>query len=226
MFSRISEALKKADATTLKALRDLITSSYTPNPSTVYVDNIYDMKAWIRPYVATFQNHGTPHVFRFTKNGKGEVEMVYRLLAGGERKEWLPKEEPFVIMKDMPPGYPLLLRPENTKNATPEAMETALGHLKSRLTGAEIEWWTSFIATERAKREMWEEMTEEEYLEAGESFDISALSSKTSPVDQDIDEDEEILRVEAAILRQLNKEHRPVRYIREIHAHYIVQTPL
>ena len=87
MFSRISEALKKADATTLKALRDLITSSYTPNPSTVYVDNIYDMKSWIRPYVATFQHHDTPHVFRLKKNGKGEVEMMYRLFAGGERKE-------------------------------------------------------------------------------------------------------------------------------------------
>ena len=46
--------------------------------------------------------------------------MVFRLLAGGERKELLPKEEPFVILKDMPPGYPSLLRPENTKNATTE----------------------------------------------------------------------------------------------------------
>ena len=42
--------------------------------------------------------------------------MVLRLLAGGEPKEWLPKEEPFVMMKDMPPGCPSLLRPENTKN--------------------------------------------------------------------------------------------------------------
>lgn len=91
--------------------------------------------------------------------------MVYRLLAGGERKEWLPKEEPFVIMKDIPPGYPSLLRPENTKNATPETMERALDHLKTRLTGADFEWWTSFIAKERAKREMWEEMTEEETSE-------------------------------------------------------------
>ena len=138
--------------------------------------------------------------------------MVYRLLAGGEHKEWLPKEKPFVIMKDMPPGYPSLLRPENTKNATPETMERALDHLKSRLTGADIEWWTSFIAKEIEKRETWENVTENEYFEPGESFDISALSFKSSPSDQDIDEDEEVLRAEAAILQQLNKEHRPVRY--------------
>lgn len=67
MFSRILEALKKADATTLEVLRDLITSSYTPNPSMVYMGNIYHMKSWIRQYVATFQHHGTPHVFHFKK---------------------------------------------------------------------------------------------------------------------------------------------------------------
>ncbi|KAK2549232.1 hypothetical protein P5673_030338 [Acropora cervicornis] len=67
MFSRISESLKKEDTTTLKALRILINDSYTPNPSTMYVHNIYDMKSWIRPYVSTFQYHGSPHVFRFTK---------------------------------------------------------------------------------------------------------------------------------------------------------------
>ena len=77
--------------------------------------------------------------------------MVYRLLAGEERKEWLPKEKPFVIMKDMPPGYPSLLRPENTKNAMPKVMERALDHLKSRLTVGDIKWWTSLIANEKAK---------------------------------------------------------------------------
>ena len=141
--------------------------------------------------------------------------MVYRLLAGGEQKEWLPKGGPFVIMKCMPPGYPALLRPENAKNATPKAMERSLAHLNTRLTGADTEWWKSFIAKERTKREMWEEMTEEEYLEAGESFNISALRFNSLPLEQD-DEDEEILRAEAAILRQLNKEQRPVRYIREL----------
>ena len=134
----------------------------------MYVDNIYDMKSWIRSYVSTFQHHGSPHVFRFTKNGKGEVEMVYRLLAGDEQKEWLSKAgKPFVIIK----------------NATSDVMGRAMNQLTSRLTGADIEWWMSFIAGEREKRIMWEEMTEDEYMESGESFDISPLRSK--PSDQD-----------------------------------------
>lgn len=61
-------------------------------------------------------------------------------------------------------------------------------------------------------------MNKEEYLEARVSFNISALSFKSLPSDQDVDDNEEILRAEAAILQQLN---RPVRYIREMHARYV-----
>ena len=47
--------------------------------------------------------------------------------------------KPFVIMKDVPPGYPTLLKPENAKNATPVVMKRAINHLTSRLIGADIE---------------------------------------------------------------------------------------
>ena len=138
MFSRISNALKKADAKTLEDLRNLITSRYTPNLTTVYVDNIFDIKSWIRPYVSTLQHHRTPHVFRFTKNakGEGEVEMVYRLLAAGESKMWLP-DQPFIIMKELPSGHPSLLKPDNKINPTPEQMEGSVKHLNARLTGTD-----------------------------------------------------------------------------------------
>ena len=133
LFSTISEALKKEDTTTLKAFRILINESYTPNPSTVYVEIIYDMKSWIQPFplLSTMDP---------LKNGKGEVEMLCRLLPGDKQKEWLPKEKPFNI-KDVPPGYPTLLEPENAKNVMAGIMDRAMNHLTSRLTGADIEWW-------------------------------------------------------------------------------------
>ena len=61
---------------------------------------------------------------------------------------------------------------------------------------------------------MWEEMTEGEYMEAGESFDISPLRSKPLSSDQDDEDDEDMLRAEVVILRQLNKEYRPVRNVK------------
>ena len=138
---------------------------------------------------------------------------MYRLLAGDEPKEWLPKEKPFVVMKDVPPGYPTLLKPRNARKATPNVMDTAMDHLSLHLTGADIKWWRSFIASKREKRVLWEEMTEDKYIKAGEPFDISALHFKPLSSDQD-DEDEDMLRTEAVILRQLNKEHRQVRNIK------------
>ena len=64
---------------------------------------------------------------------------------------------------------------------------------------------------------MWEEMTEDECLEAGKSFDISSLSFKPLSPDQDV-KDEDIWD-ESAIIQQSNKEHCPVGYIRVMYAH-------
>ena len=191
-------------------------SSYTPKPSTVYVDNIYDMKSW-HGYAHTSlpSNIMEPHTFFVLQ----EMEKVrwkwYTIfwLVESARNGYPRKNHLSYVMKDMPLGYPSLLRPKNTKNATPETMERAVDHLKTRLTGADTEWWTLFVASrEREKREMWEEMIDEEYSEAEESFDICSLSFKPLFPDQD-DKDEDILRAEAAILQQLNKEHRSVRYM-------------
>lgn len=111
--------------------------------------------------------------------------MMYHLLAGVEQKEWLPKGKQYVIMKDAPHGHPTLLKPENTKDVTLDVMERAMDHLSSRLTGADTKWWSSFIASEREKRVMWEEMKEDEYME---SFDISPFHFKPLSSDQDEDE--------------------------------------
>ena len=72
------------------------------------------------------------------------------------------------------------------------------------------------MAREREKREMWEEMTEDECLEAGESFDISSLSFKPLSPDEDV-EDEDIWD-ESAIIQKSDKEHCPVRYIQAMYA--------
>ena len=70
--------------TTLAALQQLILSSYKPNPPTIYMDNIYYVKACIRPFLSMFSKSWDPILFCLTKNGKGEVKMVYHPLVDGE----------------------------------------------------------------------------------------------------------------------------------------------
>jgi len=52
--------------------------------------------------------HSYIHAFRFKLNEKGQVEMTYRNWAVAERKEWLPKEGPFIILEELPHGNPSL----------------------------------------------------------------------------------------------------------------------
>ena len=41
--------------------------------------------------------------------------MSFRPWAKAERKEWLPEEGPYVILADIPPGKPSVLKPDLTK---------------------------------------------------------------------------------------------------------------
>lgn len=51
MFSRISLSLRKVNACSLTALREVISNSYMPKPSTILMENIYDLKEWLAPYI-------------------------------------------------------------------------------------------------------------------------------------------------------------------------------
>ena len=105
--------------------------------------------------------------------------MTYRNWAVAERKEWLPKKGPFVILEEMPQGNPSLQRPDNLCCPSPEAMEGFLKHTSKRMSPGEEEWWKQFLEDERKKRRQWEEMTDTDYLEAGRAFDLTSIKYKT-----------------------------------------------
>ena len=130
MFSQISIASKKSNAITLDDLVRVIQESFTPSPVVTKVDNIYDVKSWQRPHIATFKYHSHPHAFHFKLNDQGEVEMSYRNWANSKRKEWLPKEGPFIIMRELPPGKPSLLCPDLKKCPSVENIRDAIAKLK------------------------------------------------------------------------------------------------
>ena len=149
MFSRISVALRKANACTLDVLRRVISTSYTPRPSTIYVENIYDMKSWLCSVTYELKYHSQPHAFRFKENANGEVEMQYRHWANDGSKVWMPPT-PIIVSNSLPVGWPNLLKPLNkAKNCPePEDMEKAVTHLSHRMSEADISWWKSFMCFE------------------------------------------------------------------------------
>ncbi|XP_068687066.1 uncharacterized protein [Montipora foliosa] len=215
MFSRISVALARSDAVTLDDLISVIRDAYNPTPIVCSVENIYDVKSWLRPYVATLKHHTSPHAFRFKLNGKGEVEMSYRPWAKSNRKHWFPKEGPITILQQVPPRKPSVLKPDFKKCTTVEEIRASVEKLSVRMTTGQRDWWTNMAALEASKRDQWESLTPEEYSQAGQSFDL--LEFQFQDADPDPEEDVEYgKRIERLSQLLAKKENQlPVKIVKK-----------
>ena len=217
LFSLISIALAKQNAVTLPDLLRIIQSAYNPTPITCTVENIYDVKTWLRDSTSKFQHHSHPHAFRFKLNDNGDVEMTYRPWAKAERKEWLPKEGPFIILRDIPPGKPAVLKPDLKKCPTIKIMKDSVEKLKIRMTTEEREWWEKMIREEEERVKLWDSLNEEDYEEAGNTFDLLGFKytmPDPDPTDQD---DQAYNERDANLLRLIEKKenHQPVSSVLE-----------
>ena len=50
-------ALAKTSVVTLEELLSVIQTAYSPTPITRTVENIYDVKSWLRPFTASLARH-------------------------------------------------------------------------------------------------------------------------------------------------------------------------
>ena len=141
----------------------------------MYRENSFDIKSWLRPYTATLKHQSNPHAFQFKLNDQGQGEMMYRNWAMANKKEWLPRDTPFVIVEQLPEGTPSLQRPDNLRCPTIDTMEGSLKHVSVRMNPEEIAWWEKFVRDERKRRTEWEAMTDDNYREAGVPFDLTAM---------------------------------------------------
>ena len=145
MFSRISYGLSKKPAVTLPQLHKVIHESFSPEPVTIDMANLCDVKSWITPYVSQLTNHSRHHAFRFKLSSTGDVNMSYRNWSKAKPKAWEPA---VTILSEMP----ALLKPDYRKCPTVEELESGLANLRVRLAPKEIEWWSWYIAKERSQR--------------------------------------------------------------------------
>ena len=51
------------------------------------IEELYDIKAWIKPYINTPHGHTNPHNFLFRQSTSGRAEMLYR---NWSSDPWLP----------------------------------------------------------------------------------------------------------------------------------------
>ena len=93
--------------------------------------------------------------------------MSFRPWAKAERKEWLPEEGPYVILADIPPGKPSVLKPDLTKCLSIKTMKDSVEKLKIRMSMSEREWWPQMVQEEEQKVNQWNTQSPEEYATYG-----------------------------------------------------------
>ena len=136
--------------------------------------------------------------------------MSYRPWAKSGRKEWLPKEGPIVLLRQVPPGKPAILKPDFKKCTTVKDMRDNVKKLRLRMTTAQFEWWKKMADEEAKRRDQWESLTPEDYCKAGESFDL--FNFKFQHADPDPEEEEEYGKRNENLLELIAKKenHEPV----------------
>lgn len=63
---------------------------YTPAPKAVEVENVFDIKEWMAPFLTTLHNISNPRAFKFTKAPSGKVVMQYKNWGSEINEKWKP----------------------------------------------------------------------------------------------------------------------------------------
>lgn len=109
VFSRIAVKLKRRNASTLPDLQNVIKEAYNPMPECQELKMLFDISGWIGEHVLPMKNHVYPHAFRFFMGEDKKAQMQYKNWATDAT--WLPRGEPFTILRSIPKGIPSLVRP-------------------------------------------------------------------------------------------------------------------
>lgn len=114
--------------------------------------------------------------------------MYYRAWAKSARKEWLPKEGPIVLLRQVPPGKTSVLKIDLKKCVMVADIRDNVQKLQVRMTMAQLEWWKEMADKEAKGRDQWEALTPEDFCKAGESFDLFDFAFQHAEPDPEEDE--------------------------------------
>ena len=59
-------------------LMKVTAQSFTPQPITILLESVYDVRSWLAPFIDELHGHRQPHCFRFTMNNDGQEVMHYK----------------------------------------------------------------------------------------------------------------------------------------------------
>ena len=148
MFSSFSTWLNKNDAHDLEVLMNGFEKSYTHSniaPTAVKVDHLYNVSDLMHSVMTDVSGTRKPHVFRFTRNSNGNVDIKCKLWSTDEVWTDCKGSESF-LLRQTPNGEPSLIEAKLKKiNIEELKHDLEIPIIKSSLSQQASSWWSELI---------------------------------------------------------------------------------
>ena len=147
MFSCFSRHLNKRDARTLPELMAEMAKAYTPEPSNILIDSMFDVKKWMDGYIEQHvSSHINQHQFKLI-SCKGEAVTSYKKWSTSQK--WLPCSAPdntsgLRLFHSLPTGVPETITP-NCEKIPLAKLKHDIGKLTAKFDKITEIWWENFL---------------------------------------------------------------------------------
>ncbi|XP_078603146.1 uncharacterized protein LOC144877116 [Branchiostoma floridae x Branchiostoma japonicum] len=155
VFSQFSHRLDRKDAKTLDELETVLKDSFHPAPK---VDNflvMWDIKNWLKPYLAPIEGHSKPHMYRFTKDRSERANMQYKMWSTDT--VWRPSatDPDLQLFKEVdgeqqiPTGQPAFVEPHFEEEDL-KKLKSSIEKMRDHLNYQQWQWWQTFLDNPKA----------------------------------------------------------------------------
>ncbi|XP_062594544.1 uncharacterized protein LOC134255959 [Saccostrea cucullata] len=107
VFSKFSHWYGRHAAVTVEKLMSGFEKCFTPQPTSIKTDKVFNITEWLTPYMNTIKNHSRPHVFKIQKEESGKAKIWWK--EWSTDKKWNRTEEP--LLKCQVEGEPEVIQP-------------------------------------------------------------------------------------------------------------------
>ena len=148
LFSRFSRRLGWNPAMTVPELMEQFEECFTPKPTSVTVDKLFDISAWLTPYFSKqIKNTMGPHLYKIEMNKDGKACIKTKHWSTDETWSTCEGAHEGVFLQTMPPGAPTLVRPSKLDKQEWDRVKSSYEASASpRMNTKQNKWWHSFMA--------------------------------------------------------------------------------
>ncbi|KAJ8321339.1 hypothetical protein KUTeg_001109 [Tegillarca granosa] len=173
---RFSVWLKTHSATTLPKLMNLWEQCFTPKPTGILTENVYDVAGWLQGHINPISGHSKPHTFRITKEND-KVKLVFKKWTNDA--VWIESKGNKELLENIPSGYPKKLEKISDANIDAKKLENDVNKvLRDYVTVEEDKnWWDSFFESleKSNENEEGEQWMLDDIIEATEQASLTLL---------------------------------------------------